>query len=218
VVLLFDDLSPSHITPQQLYRQVNRIVSEQGLSAVAGLFARQVVLILNTAVLDRAVIADLARRMGSEGVRIGISATHKHPNAISMAHTQAMEVLEISQRLGEAAREVYFDDLGYLYALFHAGEASLRGNSHLPALLELQLETQADLFHTLEMYLDLGGNGVHTAEKLHIHRSTLNYRLQRIEQITAVTLNDPLARTNLQIALKLLRLFGAPNGNGKHDV
>ena len=47
-----------------------------------------------------------------------------------------------------------------------------------------------------------------TAETLHIHRSTLNYRLQRISEICACDLSEPLIRMNLQVAVKLLRLFG----------
>jgi DNA-binding PucR family transcriptional regulator len=74
-------------------------------------------------------------------------------------------------------------------------------------LRKLLEEKQADLFRTLEAYLDNGGNGVGTAEALHIHRSTLNYRLQRIIQVCGVNLQDSLVRTNLQIALKLMRLF-----------
>ena len=68
-------------------------------------------------------------------------------------------------------------------------------------------DSGADLFNTLETYLDAGGNGVQTADLLHIHRSTLNYRLARIVEICNVDLSDPLTRTNLQVALKLLRLF-----------
>ena len=68
-------------------------------------------------------------------------------------------------------------------------------------------EKQADLFRTLEAYLDSGGNGVGTAEALHIHRSTLNYRLQRINHIIEYNLQDPMIRTNLQVAVKLMRLF-----------
>ena len=56
------------------------------------------------------------------------------------------------------------------------------------SLRKLLDEQQADLFHTLETYLDEGGNGVQTAETLHIHRSTLNYRLARI---TASGMLDP---------------------------
>jgi DNA-binding PucR family transcriptional regulator len=74
-------------------------------------------------------------------------------------------------------------------------------------LRRLLEEKQVDLFRTLEAYLDAGGNGVSTAEHLHIHRSTLNYRLQRITQLSGLKLEDPLTRMNLQVALKLMRLF-----------
>jgi DNA-binding PucR family transcriptional regulator len=73
---------------------------------------------------------------------------------------------------------------------------------------KLLREQQADLFHTLETFVDAGGNGVATAERLLIHRSTLNYRLARIAEICGCNLGDPATRTNLQVALKLLRLFG----------
>ncbi|PJF29463.1 MAG: PucR family transcriptional regulator, partial [Phototrophicales bacterium] len=102
---------------------------------------------------------------------------------------------------------VYFEQLGYIHTLYLAGHNALRDNPHIPALRQLQEEQQADLFHTLETYLDAGGNGVSTAEMLHIHRSTLNYRLDRIQEICHVKLSDPIARMNLQMALKLLRLF-----------
>jgi DNA-binding PucR family transcriptional regulator len=55
--------------------------------------------------------------------------------------------------------------------------------------------------------LDEGGNSVQTADTLHIHRSTLNYRLTRIREICEVELSSPAVRTNLQIAVKLMRLF-----------
>ena len=110
-------------------------------------------------------------------------------------------------RLGDQRHTVYFESLGYLHALFRAGRDSLNANPYVPILRRLLPEQQADLFHTLEVYLDGGGNGVRTAEVLNIHRSTLNYRLGRIAEICGVELEDPLERTNLQIALKLLRLF-----------
>ena len=109
--------------------------------------------------------------------------------------------------MGNSERIVRFDDLGYLYALYRAGKESLLGNPFVTGLRKLAGEGQADLFNTLEAYLDAGGNGVKTAEILCIHRSTLNYRLERIHEISAWDLSDPGLRTNLQIALKLLRLF-----------
>jgi len=35
----------------------------------------------------------------------------------------------------------------------------------------------------------------------------LNYRLQRISEVAKVDLSDPQMRINLQVALKLFRLF-----------
>ena len=67
-------------------------------------------------------------------------------------------------------------------------------------------------FKTLETYLDAGGNSVQTADALHIHRSTLNYRLARIKEICDVDLSSPSTRLNLQIALKLMRLFDDLDG------
>ena len=116
--------------------------------------------------------------------------------------------LIIAQRLGDEDSTIYFERLGYLHTLYRAGAGALDANPYAPALRRLAEEQQTDLFHTLEVYLDAGGNGVQTAELLCIHRSTLNYRLTRIEEICDAKLNDPAVRTNLQVALKLLRLFG----------
>jgi DNA-binding PucR family transcriptional regulator len=139
--------------------------------------------------------------------RVGISAAHRGANDVAPAYQQCREALHIHQRMRMKERLVYFQQLGYLHALYHAGAESLASNPHVPGLRKLLDEQQADLFNTLEAYLDQGGNGVGTAEALHIHRSTLNYRLQRISEICECDLSDPLTRTNLQVALKLMRLF-----------
>ncbi|MFN8374736.1 MAG: helix-turn-helix domain-containing protein [Anaerolineae bacterium] len=140
-------------------------------------------------------------------LRIGISGVQRGAANVAAAYQQCREVLTITQRLGDTRRSVRFDELGYLHALYTAGAAALNGNPHVPSLRLLMQDNGADLFNTLETYLDAGGNGVQTAELLHIHRSTLNYRLARIVEICEVDLSDPLTRTNLQVALKLLRLF-----------
>ena len=98
--------------------------------------------------------------------------------------------------------------LGYLLTLWQAGPQELAHSPHQEALRQLQQEEQADLFRTLETWLDAGGNGARTARALHIHRSTLNYRLQRIRSICGDPLSEPAVRLDLQLALKQLRLFG----------
>lgn len=212
-VLLVEIKDPSSSRLTDLYRHVNRLVSAREYPAIAGQFAGQVMLLAQSsdtrATSGINALATSIHNGGSDdNLRIGISALHKGAEHVTFAHAQCREVLHIYGRMGKSPRTVYFDDLGYLHALYHAGPAALAGNPYVPGLRTLLDEQQqADLFHTLEAYLDAGGNGVATAEALHVHRSTLNYRLARIAEVCQVDLSNPGTRTNLLVALKLMRLF-----------
>ena len=144
---------------------------------------------------------------GNGGVMIAVSSTFIGMDQVGVAHQQCNEVVEIAQRIKSERRVHRFDELGYIHTLYHAGPASLSQNAQVPVLRKLLHERQADLFNTLETYLDAGGNSVQTADSLHIHRSTLNYRLARIKEVCELDLSSPAIRLNLQIALKLMRLF-----------
>lgn len=193
----------------QFQRRVNRLAAEHSWPVVAGTFAGELVLLApaDSTLAGRA--AQILTQDSGTRSRIGVSAQQRGAAAVSAAYHQCRDVLLITERLGTRERVVFFDRLGYLHTLYQAGPGALQGNPHVPLVRRLLDEQQADLFHTLEQYLDAGGNGVQTAETLHIHRSTLNYRLQRITEVCACDLSDALTRTNLQVAIKLLRLFGS---------
>ena len=60
-----------------------------------------------------------------------------------------------------------------------------------PAILALaELDKGAVLIDTLACYLRHDGNALRTAQKLFVHRSTLAYRLNRIESITGLSLKE----------------------------
>ncbi len=191
------------------YRAINQVLTQRKAEAVAAQFAGQVAILAqadqDTQALARALIEGLEGERG--GVAIGISSAMTGADKVGAAHQQCNELLDIAQRVNSAQQVHQFDDLGYIHTLYHAGAASLSQNPQVPILRQLLEERGTDLFNTLETYLDAGGNSVQTAETLHIHRSTLNYRLARIRDICAVDLSSASTRLNLQIALKLMRLF-----------
>lgn len=207
VVVEADNSQPRYVT--RLYRTINQVLTQHELQAVAGQFAGQVVILIQANQAIQSLAETLVERLTAHngGCRIGISTTFKEAINVKHAHLQCVELLEISQRLKSDEPIQYFADLGYIHTLFHAGIDSLHHNPYVPTLRQLLDEKQADLFNTLEAYLDAGGNSVQTAENLHIHRSTLNYRLARIREVCDVDLSSPTIRVNLQIALKLMRLF-----------
>lgn len=196
-----------------LYRTVNQLIVTDGWEAVVGQFAGQIIVLAQDNEHLKALAARVQERValtkicGDIQPRVGVSGLQRATGNVKCGYEQCMDVLNITRKLDPNRRVVYFTELGYLHTLYHAGRESLDGNPYVPLLRRLLEETQADLFRTLEAYLDAGGNGVGTAEALHIHRSTLNYRLQRIFQICNVNLQDPITRMNLQVALKLMRLF-----------
>jgi DNA-binding PucR family transcriptional regulator len=62
---------------------------------------------------------------------------------------------------------------------------------------------------TVEVYLDVAGRIADACARLHIHRTTLYYRLDKAPEAVRDALHDGSARSSLHLALKLERLWHA---------
>ncbi|MFB2579639.1 helix-turn-helix domain-containing protein [Herbiconiux sp. P15] len=58
---------------------------------------------------------------------------------------------------------------------------------------------------TIEKYLDAGANVRAACELLHVHRTTLYYRLENMPEVVREALDDGVARSTLHLCLKLVR-------------
>lgn len=63
--------------------------------------------------------------------------------------------------------------------------------------------SKADLRKTLDSYLKNQGEITQTSNELFIHRNTVNYRINRCEEILGVKVNSPEASLNIRLALEL---------------
>ena len=76
-----------------------------------------------------------------------------------------------------------------------------------PQLLELisyDREKGSQLFETFKTYLICERDIPKTAEKLIIHRTTLTYRLKKIQALMDLDLEDADVRLYLQLSLRML--------------
>jgi purine catabolism regulator len=127
---------------------------------------------------------------------------------------QAGQALEMARRLGER-KPLYFPDLSVYRLLLQ-----IEHNPELGAFLEQMLgplmayEGGRELIHTLEAYFDHNGNLSQTAEALFIHRNTLVYRMERVEEILDLDLDRPDTRLALQLALHIARMTGNLQSDG----
>ena len=76
-----------------------------------------------------------------------------------------------------------------------------------------------DLVKTLVVFIQLGGNITAAADKLFLHRNSLAYRLQRIEELCGLDVREARLRYLLTTALSLAdpRLFKEFNIEGGHQ-
>ena len=104
-------------------------------------------------------------------------------------------------RAGAQLDPVSWDALG-AWRLVVDAPADLTGAQLHPAAETLASLPRDDLLTTARTVLDLGDVAA-AAEILHVHRTTLYYRLDRIAALTGVDLREGRTRTDLQLALWL---------------
>lgn len=104
---------------------------------------------------------------------------------------------------------VYWSDLGVYQAAANLATRTAYGPTLHDGLHDLLESPEAlPLLETLETYLDTAGNAQLTAEMLHLHRTSLYYRLQRVEHLAHTDLKDGMERLALHLTLKVARLTG----------
>jgi hypothetical protein len=126
---------------------------------------------------------------------------------------QAMVTLSVSRRLHgdpSACEVASWAELGP-YRLIGQLPPAVLAEDWLPLGLFTLLRsgTAGHLLDTVEKFLDCAGDKQRTAHELEIHRTTLYYRLDRIEAITGMSLSSGSDRLLLHLAVKLHRLGSA---------
>jgi hypothetical protein len=113
-------------------------------------------------------------------------------------------------RAGARLATPSWDSLGEWHLIAAAPAELTPGRVH-PGADVLAAQKRSELIETARCVLDNGGDVTVSAEQLHIHRTTLYYRLERIEALTGVNLRLAAGRDALQMALHLAAYRTAPS-------
>ncbi|MFD4599406.1 PucR family transcriptional regulator [Streptomyces sp. NPDC058464] len=103
---------------------------------------------------------------------------------------------------GARLEKVSWDALGAWRFIVDAPDSLTVRQVH-PGAEILVGQPRDDLMTTARVVLDHGGEVTTAAEELHVHRTTLYYRLNRITELTGADLRTGADRTSLQLALWL---------------
>jgi GAF domain-containing protein len=153
--------------------------------------------------LRKALVAGADR-----GLAIGVSEARGGLGGLAQGLREASDAATIALvRIGDEQGILLYRDTGayrYLIDLLDSGGPRDYLRSAVEAIAAYDRERSSELLSTLDEYLSQGRSVAPTARVLYIHVNTLRQRLERIEQLTGLTIasEDLLA---LQLAVKLGR-------------
>ncbi|HZH58810.1 MAG TPA: helix-turn-helix domain-containing protein [Metabacillus sp.] len=144
-------------------------------------------------------------------VLLGIGSSTNKMKDYYVSYQQALLALKVIKiRMKHTSFSLY-EDLGAYTILHHLDQSNavnLFIKNQLQPLLTYTENKNIDLYQTLYVFLQNNGNIKSTSDELFIHRSSLLYRLEKIESLLNVDLNDAEIRFNLMMAFKLHDMHG----------
>jgi sugar diacid utilization regulator len=154
-------------------------------------------------------VADLSsgRFKAVAGIGPAVAGLHLAHETAELANLAA-RAAEIGL-VDEAAR---WEDLGPYGPLLRIPSSQL-GRQALPAEVQrlLDIDRDGQLVATLRAFLDSAASAPVASAALQIHRTTLYYRLSRIEELLGIDLTDGRTRLSLHLGLVLLELIPEPS-------
>lgn len=139
----------------------------------------------------------------------GISDPAKTLADWPMMYDQALQAMQLGERLKLTNQFVEFGSLGIyrlLYNLEEQPDVRRFTDEIMRPLIEYDSQNRGSLVKTVEAYFDHHGNISQTAESLFVHRNTLLYRMERIQELTGLNLDHSNMRLALHLSLKLWQL------------
>ncbi len=160
--------------------------------------------------------ASLEESLQPESVCVvaGVGRTPGKDTTAFAAMREATRAADIAASMGvDSPASLHFARLGALRLIFHlAGNPELRAFQRdvLGPLEVSDAARRSEFVRTLDAFLRAGGNHMRAARDLNVHRNTLIYRLERIQELLGGSnLEHPETRLNLQLALKIRAALGA---------
>jgi len=159
--------------------------------------------------LAEMIIQEGKREYPNSTIALGIGMVAENLRAWRSSYLDAAAAADFA-RLTNAGHPLDAREIGvYRFLSAPGNRESLRTlrDDILGELLEYDQKQGGELLLTLEGFFNANGHLSHTADTLHIHRNTLQYRLNRIGELTGLDITQPDTRLAMQLAVKAKRLL-----------
>jgi purine catabolism regulator len=155
------------------------------------------------------VIKALEEKFKNMDIKVGVGRSYKGLDNVNKSFSDAVKTIRTGRVLTDK-EIITFNELGIFKILcqdFLTEELEDFYNTTLKPLVDYDNKKSTELVRTLEAYFKFNGNLTRMSEHLYTHYNTILYRINRINDITGMDLDDSNNRLNLEIALKIRELL-----------
>ena len=152
----------------------------------------------------------IAERKLKVDVNIAAGTACQRPGDYRESHSAAQRGLDFLRLVGSTNEMISFRRPGVEQLLLSTGEpAALLAfvARYVEPLDRYDEDHSAELRHTLEVFYSQQGRLEPSARELHVHVSTLRYRLERIEKLVGVDPRAGESRLDLEVALRAAQVL-----------
>jgi sulfur relay (sulfurtransferase) DsrF/TusC family protein len=131
-------------------------------------------------------------------------------NGIDVWETGSDPGVQALRAEGGADRNVCYSDIGAYKLLTEIKNTELLKQYVIDTLGKLEqydIQNKSDFTEILRTFLMEDGSFIKTASRLFMHRNTLQYKINKIQEILEVDLSDPKVRFEINLGFKVKRLL-----------
>lgn len=140
---------------------------------------------------------------------IGVGRCYKEIDMMKDSFHQALRCIKAAIKNNKNEKITFWKDLGFyglLYDIQDKDKLMEYSNEVLSKIIDYDNKNKTNLLDTLQFYFNNNCSYLHGSEKMYIHRNTFKYRIDKIQKITGLDLEDCNVRLNLHSAL-VIRKF-----------
>lgn len=135
---------------------------------------------------------------------MGIGREYEQLKDLQKSFNEASRCIVLAEKINYNKDLIWHKEIGFYNLLLEFEEKErieefIQGT--LGAILEYDEENHTDFLYTLKVYLWSNRSFLHASEKLHMHKNTVKYRVQRMEELTGKDFEDPTARLEFMNAI-----------------
>ena len=197
-------------------RIIQEVLARNNKKALLMLRSDSVLILLKSQQADTEILSgiftqiseSILKKLGGLTIKVGVGNGYAKLSEMKKSLKEAEQALKIAKLSCGDKAFYHFRDLGIYSLIFGIEDAQLLENYYqktLGQLVEYDRLNSTGLVDTLEVFINENGNLSASAEKMYIHRNTLIYRINKIEELTSVSLRDIKEMMKFEIAFMIGR-------------